>query len=296
MSSDETGTPAEKRKAAPLWREAFLPRPKDNFLFLRWIEPRCELKGDILLTHGMGEHSGRYLHVGEFLAAHGYRVCAYDLRGHGRSSGKRGDIVSYDILLNDVEATTRHYTRAGIPTFFYGHSLGGQIILNSIVEDKRVVSGAIVASPWLALVFRPNPIKLLLAKVALKIHPSMTQTSGLDDSRLSRDKEFLRSMKDMNLVHKKMSARMYSELTRGARRALKAAGHFTQPLLLLHGADDPITSITATQEFFSHAASRDKTMKVYPDTLHETHNDIGREQVLNEVLAWLDARTQRVSG
>ena len=285
----ETGssTPAGARP----WREAFLPRPKDNFLFLRWIEPLKETKGDILLTHGMGEHSARYLHVGEFLAANGYRVCAYDLRGHGRSSGTRGDIASYDVLLNDVEATVRHYRRSEMPTFFYGHSLGGQIVLNSIVADRRVVSGAIIASPWLDLVFRPNRLKLLIARIALKIHPGLTQNSGLDDSRLSKDKEFLRSMKDMSLVHRKMSARMYSELTRGARRAREAATRFEQPLLLLHGADDPITSFAATQEFFRQAVSRDKTLKIYPDTLHETHNDLGRTQVLNEVLAWLDART-----
>src|SRR5438132_1275616 len=72
---------------------------EDTPLFARGWTPRGRIKANVVLTHGMGEHSGRYFHVGEFLANNGYRFCCYDMRGHGRSPGARGHVKSYGVLL-----------------------------------------------------------------------------------------------------------------------------------------------------------------------------------------------------
>jgi len=271
------------------WGEAVLPRPGRSFLFLRWREARGPAKANVILMHGMGEHSARYLHVGEFFSENGYRVCACDLRGHGRSPGRRGDIESYGALLDDLDAVFRHYHGEGRESFLYGHSLGGQLLINFFLKYRPPISGAVVASPWLELVFRPKPFKLFLARLALAVFPGLTQSSGLDDdSRLSRDRDFLLSMKDLDLVHQRMSARMFDELSRGARRAAENAKAFDCPALFLHGAEDSVTSRAATEEFFRKAGAQDKALLIYPDTRHETHNDCGRKQVLADVVEWMD--------
>ncbi len=262
-------------------------------LFLRRAvvaQPRA----NILLMHGLGEHSARYFHVAEFLARRGYRLCAFDLRGHGRSGGVRGQLERYDHLLEDSEQAWSYFHEDGLPAFLYGHSLGGQIALHFARRNQSAMQGAVIASPWLRLSLKPKPWKLLLARAALTLHPDFTQDTGMRIERLSRDLDFLSSMQDLDLVHHRMSARMFFAL----KEAAEAMFHGRQeswkiPLLILHGTADPVTSAEASEEFFRRLPVMDKTLKLYPGTLHETHNDVNRSEVLQDIADWLDARCPR---
>ena len=90
-------------------------------------------------------------------------------------------------------------------------------------------------------------------------------------------------------MHHLISARMFSAVNRGAAEALAGAVRIRLPLLLIHGSADPVTSVAASEEFYERLGSDDKKLSIYPGMLHETHNEIGREQVIEEVLAWLEA-------
>ena len=249
-------------------------------------------RGTILLTHGMGEHSGRYYHVIRQLNATGVRVVAWDLRGHGHSEGARGDVRHYDVLVDDLlEIWNLPETQgAGGPVYLYGHSLGGQITLNFTVRHRPQAAGLIITSPWLRLAFRPPLWKVALAHLTARVWPRFTQDTELSPTRLSRDLEFLMAMPDQNLVHHRMSARMYRALTAGATRAEHEAARLSYPILLVHGSRDPVTCVTATEEFYRALKSRDKSLIIVPEALHETHNDLCREAVLSQITAWLDAR------
>lgn len=174
------------------------------------------------------------------------------------------------------------------PGFLYGHSLGGQIVINFVAEKNPAAAGVIVASPWLELAFVPGWWKLMLARFALRVWPGFPQRTPVNPARLSRDQAFLQTLRDLDLVHHRMSARMYFELMLGATRAKRHATEFRLPLLLLHGTEDPVTSPAATEEFFNAVPCADKTLHLYPDTLHETHNDICREKVIGDIVAWID--------
>jgi alpha-beta hydrolase superfamily lysophospholipase len=240
----------------------------------------------------MGEHSERYAQVGAFFLRHGYRLCAYDLRGHGRSLGRRGYIRCYDDLLDDLQLVLEHHRREGLPLFLYGHSMGGQITLNYLLSRRPRVCGAIITSPWLELAFRPAPWKTLLAKLMVNLWPTFTQEGPGDTTLLSRDEAFLASMDNPDLTHRKISARMFDELTRGGQRVIELAGEFRDPLLLIHGADDALTSAAATENFFHRVGAADKSLKIYPSMRHEPHNDFGRETVLADMVEWMDARCE----
>jgi alpha-beta hydrolase superfamily lysophospholipase len=281
--SQETTAPAH-------FTETFLPGGVHTALYLRSAVVEQNVKADVLLTHGLGEHSARYDHVALVLAQNGYRLCTYDLRGHGRSQGRRGHIHRYADLLDDLERVMNYHMREGIPMFLYGHSLGGQITLNYLLRRRQPVCGAIIASPWLELVYRPLWLKVLLAKIMVGIWPTFTQNRLDNPAVLSRDQAFLASLPGKDLIHHKVSARMYRELLEGARRASEGAPEWDYPLLLIHGADDPVTSPAATESFFQKAASPDKTLKIHPAMRHETHNEIGRETVFAEMVEWMDKR------
>jgi alpha-beta hydrolase superfamily lysophospholipase len=221
----------------------------------------------------------------------GLRVLTWDLRGHGRSEGARGDIREYGLLEDDLRELWQLAVAAGAgPVFLYGHSLGGQITLNFAVRNRPEAAGLIITSPWLRLAFEPPRWKILLAWAAVRVWPSFTQDTEMAASRLSRDMDFLMAMPDLDLVHHRMSARMYKALTDGAMRASRDGVELPYPMLLLHGAEDPVTSAEATQLFFHALKSRDKSLVIVPEGLHETHNDVCREVVLDQIAGWLEER------
>jgi alpha-beta hydrolase superfamily lysophospholipase len=258
-------------------------------LFVRSWEPP-EARGTILLTHGMGEHSGRYNHVAERLTATGVRVVTWDLRGHGRSAGERGDIEGYEMLVDDLQEIWTLAAAGPRPVFLYGHSLGGQITLNFAVRHRPEAAGLVITSPWFRLAFTAPRWKVSLAWIAARLWPSFTQDTDVMPSRLSRDLDFLMAMPDMDLIHHRMSARMYHALTDGAVRAAREAVALPYPILLIHGDRDPVTSVDATKEFFHALRSVDKSLVIIPEALHETHNDLCRENVLDRITEWIEAR------
>ncbi len=260
-------------------------------LFVRSSDPAHRAaRGSILITHGMGEHLGRYSHVVQRLNAAGLRVLTWDLRGHGRSEGRRGDIRDYSLLVADLLEIWSLASSGPKPVFLYGHSLGGQITLNFAVRHKPAAAGLVITSPWLRLAFVPPRWKVSLARIAARVWPSFTQDTDVIPTRLSRDLDFLMAMPDPHLVHHRMSARMFQALTAGAIRASQDAVELLYPILLIHGEHDPVTSVPATRQFFQALSSADKSLVIVPQALHETHNDLCRDSVLSQIEAWLEAR------
>ncbi|MGB2782801.1 MAG: alpha/beta hydrolase, partial [Atribacterota bacterium] len=103
-------------------------------LFGQSWQPESKPKAVICLVHGLGEYSGRYTHVADALTLAGYALISFDLRGHGKSEGPRGHTPSYEALMKDIssllEVTNKQFPQ--LPSFLYGHSLGGNLVLNYV--------------------------------------------------------------------------------------------------------------------------------------------------------------------
>jgi alpha-beta hydrolase superfamily lysophospholipase len=256
-------------------------------------KPDDNSKAAIVLTHGHGEHSGRYGHVGQALCAEGYAVYAYDLRGHGKSSGPRGHAPSYESLLDDLQFVYDWVKKEnpGQEIFLYGHSLGGQITLNFVLRRKPDPAGVIVSAPWLRLTYMPPAWKVRLAQTLANLWPAFTQNTGLDKAvPMSHDQALLSSFPDLNLTHARISARLGFAALSAGEEALACAAEFNSPILLLHGDEDNAMSPAGSQLFYERAATPDKTYRHYPEMYHEIHNETGRAQVLRDILNWLDQR------
>jgi len=261
----------------------------DGQLFLRVAQLTEPVRAELVLTHGLGEHSGRYIHVARALAEHGIRVWTYDLRAHGQSTGRRGDVPDYELFLDDLDCVIQQLPKENRPVFLMGHSMGAQITLNYLLRRGDSFAGAVIASPWLRLAFRPAGWRRVLAHLAMWVWPSLRQRRPDDWTQLSRDLDHLASLPGMELVHHLLSARLYFALTKWGQAAIDEASRFRIPVFLLHGGDDSVTSMEATQEFFHRVSAEDKTFKVYPEARHETHNDLCRDQVLKDIVAWVEA-------
>ncbi|MDR3402271.1 MAG: lysophospholipase [Chthoniobacter sp.] len=272
--------------------EEFLSMSDGARLFLRQARPPGNVRARVVLVHGLGEHSGRYGHVALALVERGFAVVGWDLRGHGRSSGVRGDVATGEVLVDDLAAVCAWARLKECALFIFAHSLGGQVALRLLEKDATVCRGAVIASPWLRLAFDPPWWKLLLARTAMLVKPAFVQARAMRADRLSRDAAHLASFPDLDLVHQQISARMYFALRIGGERIFAEAGAIRTPLLLLHGDDDPVTSHHATCDFFERVGSLDKTLRIYPGARHETHNELERGEVLREIGDWMEARLE----
>jgi len=241
-------------------------------------------------VHGLGEHSGRYAHVATALNNAGYALLGFDLRGHGRSDGPRGHTPAYDVLMTDIdrlldEAAIRY---AGLPRFLYGHSLGGNLVLNHALRRKPAITGIIATSPAIRLEAPLPASQVALAKVMNKVRPGLQMANGLALEGLARDPDVIRAYTSDPLVHNKISVRLALGMFEAGEWALAHAAEFPLPLLLVHGTKDMITSAKASQEFATKMPAGRCTLKLWEGFYHETHNEPEKAEVLRFMIDWLN--------
>lgn len=258
-------------------------------LYTQVWEPDGGVKTAVLLLHGWGDHSNRYAHVGEAFAAVGVALVAVDLRGHGQTDGPRGFVKSYDGHLfvdTDMLLAEMRSRYPNAQQVLYGHSTGGGAVLGYVIKRQPAVDGLIASSPWLKLAIEPPRLMVGAMRLLRRVYPRFTQDLGYTEGLLSRDPMLDTVSKSDSLMHSKMSAALFVEAVDNGRFALEHAEQITVPLLLMHGTGDKVTSHEATQQFANRAANA--TLKLWPDALHELHNEINREEVINYLVGWLE--------
>jgi alpha-beta hydrolase superfamily lysophospholipase len=248
-------------------------------------------KAVIYLVHGFGEHINRYNHVADFFNKNGFTVVGFDIRGHGQSEGKRGHTPQYDSYLDDIETYLTHFQAKyrGLPTFLYGHSMGGNLVLNYLIQRKPSISGVVVTGPWIRLAFEPKQIIIRLGKMMRSLFPTFTQESGLVREHLSKDPLVVEANKNDVLVHTKITASAGMGLTDAAAELNSMNAEIDLPLLIMHGEEDLVTSQPASEEF-SIRAKGDVTYKKWAGMYHEIHNEPDKMQVFNYTLGWMDSK------
>jgi len=272
-----------------IYDELFSKTTEGFDIFTREWKPDNGKKGTICLVHGLGEHSGRYAQLADFFTRNGYALTVYDLRGHGKSGGKRGHTPSYDILLDDLHMIFRDMTVKNNDTrcFLYGHSLGGNIAINYALKYPKDIQGLVITSPWLELAKAPSFIKVVLAKAMCAVRPSFTQKNGLRASDLSHATVVAENYVKDPLVHKFITAKLFLEIRKAGKSASRNAANMKVPMLLMHGDNDRITSFNASRRF-AEAAGDICTFKAWHGLYHELHNEPTKDEVLNYILDWLN--------
>lgn len=253
-----------------------------------WM-PAGNPRGVINLIHGFKEHSGRYNNWATRFTENGYGVIAVDLRGHGRSGGRRGYSSSYKSYLRDFRMLLQNSTELfeHVPQVLYGHSLGGNIVINYLISENPLPRAAVVTSPWFTLAYRPSMLKLAAAKTFRYLLPGILLKSDLDADALSHDQQVVEAYLNDPLVHNSISPRLYFEIEEAGVRASRSVYKISIPLLVMHGTADRITSYKATRNFVMNAGSF-TTFRDWPDGYHELHNDTHKDEVFNFMLNWLN--------
>lgn len=257
----------------------------------RWL-PESGCRAVVCLVHGLGEHSGRYPHVGKAFNAHRLGVYAFDLRGHGHSGGRRSHTPGYKNLLDDIDLLieTARAEQPGVPLFLYGHSLGGALVINHVLRRQPPLAGAIVSAPALRPGFEPPRWKLAVGRLAAGIWPTLRLASELDPTAISRDPDVVERYESDPLMNRSLTARLGIAAIDEGERALSEAATLSIPLLLMHGTGDRLTSPEASRRFAADAGDL-CTLRLFDGLYHELHNEPEKVDVFGCVFDWIDART-----
>jgi acylglycerol lipase len=268
------------------WRD--LRSSDGTKLFAREWETQTPARGTILMVPGLGEHTGRYVHVGDFFQKAGFNVIGIDVRGQGRSGGTRGYVQRYDQFLEDVRAGI-HIVKA-FPLFVFGHSFGGQLALALAARNEPNIAGYLASGPWLALSKPPAAWLVRLGALMNMVYPKCHFPTGIERSQNSSDEAHLDSLVDLDFNHGFTTARTFFEIIAEARRLL-ANPRANAPVLIAQGRPDPVTSVEASIEFYQRLEAPAKELTIYDGFRHELHNEKGRARVFEDYLAWIERTT-----
>jgi alpha-beta hydrolase superfamily lysophospholipase len=289
--------------------------------YRRWL-PDGDLRGTVQLVHGASEHSGRYRRLAGALTAHGFGVWAMDLRGHGRTAESTGigrfGGLGVDTVLDDVDAL--HLVIAeqhpGVPRVLLGHSMGSIIALASAERNGAdlaglVLSGPIGVAPQLAdtVTALEEAIAAGAADNALdalgafneRFEPARTRHDWLSRDPAEVDKYVADPLSgDEMPLTVTYAAGVFALAVRAAAPEAVASLRDGLPVLLLSGQRDPVggddaVQVTALAQLFTERGLPVE-QHVYPEARHEVFNETNREEVVADLVAWLDARLAGTSG
>ncbi|WP_052091498.1 alpha/beta fold hydrolase [Modestobacter caceresii] len=293
-----------------------LPRPDGVDVPYRCWLPAGEVRGTLQLVHGASEHSGRYERLAGALTERGLAVYAMDLRGHGRTAEVTGPgrfgVPGADGVLDDVEALHRLAAEEhpGPPRVLLGHSMGSVIALASAERDGAGLSGLVLSGPIGVSPELAETVSALDGAVAAGLGDQPLDALGafnepFEPARtpydwLSRDPAEVDAYladplagDQVPLTHG-YAAGVFGMSVRAASPQGVAALPAALPVLLLSGQHDPVGGRDAEQVTALAGLLRERGLpvdqRVYPEARHEVFNETNRDEVVADLLGWLDDR------
>lgn len=242
-----------------------------------------EPKARIVLVHGVADHLGRFDHVGAWFAARGYPVYGSDLPGHGLAPGPKGHVEGFDVFLDSVEEALASVGK-DLPTVLYGHSMGGLVATAYALSSRPAPDRMVLSAPGLA--YGGPRWQRPVSKLLLRLLPALQLTNSVKGEELSSDPAVGEAYFDDPLVLRKVSIRTAASAFAVMDTCNAGLAQLDIPTFVYHGSDDVVVPPQGSAAF---GALPTVTRKLWPGLRHEMHNEPNWEEVLDDVLQWLDA-------
>ena len=260
-------------------------------IFYRRVKSDFERpKAITIIIHGLGEHGGRYQAFAEYLLGLGIESVLPDLRGFGKSGGRRACVSRFSDFHRDLEALHKFIVRnnKGIPLFLIGHSFGGLLASSYLAFSCRSkIQGLVLSSPLFGIAV-PVPFWKKVAVLGLStLWPDYSEPTHVNHALLTHDETLLKLYASDDLIYHKVSARLYYELRVMLQKKDQIAKGLTLPVLLLQAGDDFIVSKDQAIQFYNQLRMADKELEVYKDFYHEILNETRRDIVTSRIGFWL---------
>ena len=173
----------------------------------------------------------------------------------------------------------------GLPVFLLGHSAGGVVSATYAIEHQSELAGLICESFAFQV---PAPGFALAAIKGLSHVAPRLPVLKLKNEDFSRDPKEVESMNNDPLIANEVQpASTVAALVRADERLRDEFPKITLPVFIMHGTDDKATVCHGSEFFHKTAGSQDKTLKLYEGHYHDLLSDVGKEEVLADISAWL---------
>ncbi|MDP3493881.1 MAG: lysophospholipase [Hyphomonadaceae bacterium] len=271
-------------------KEEFVDGAGNLKIFLRSWRPAGRARGVVVISHGFNSHSGQYVWAAQQFVANGFAVYAADLRGRGKSDGPRFHVKQVAEYVGDVDLAVKlaKAREPGLPVFMLGHSAGGVIACTYALDHPAELAGLICES-FAFRVPAPRPALDLIEWIG-----SWAPDIGvlkLKNKDFTREAAALAALNaDPLIANETQPARTVGALWKADKRLETSFPKIILPVLILHGSDDKATVPAGSEFFHKTAGSKDKTLKIYPGHFHDLLADTGKEAVMADIQAWIDAR------
>jgi acylglycerol lipase len=269
--------------------ETFKGKGDLNIFFRTW-RPETAPRAVVAICHGFNSHSEYYLWVAEQLVERGFAVYALDLRGRGKSDGERYYVERVSDYIDDLSRLVQiaKQREPGLPVYLLGHSAGGVLSCVYTLENQQELAGLICESFAFQV---PAPDFALAVVKGLSHLAPHAHVLKLKTEDFSRDPKVIEKMlTDPLIEHEVQPTLTVAEMVRADERLKREFPQITLPVFILHGTLDKVTKPGGSQEFYDHAGSADKTLKLYDGYYHDLLNDVDKEKVLADIVSWIDAR------
>ncbi|MBF2063011.1 MAG: alpha/beta hydrolase [Calothrix sp. C42_A2020_038] len=272
--------------------EGFIPSTDGTQLYYQTWHPESHVRGILAIIHGLGGHSGIYGNIVEYLIPKNYAVYGVDLRGNGKSPGQRAYINSWNEYREDVGSFVQFVAdqNFGVPLFLMGHSLGGLTVLDYVLRfprPKPKLNGLINLTPALGE-SGISPVKILIGRMLSRVYPRFSMDTGIDFRLACRDEQAIARRIQDKLRHSLGTARLSTEFSRTLTWVQAHASELNVPFLMMLAGNDKVTFPEGSRNFFEKITFADKELYEYPESYHEIHDDIGYQEVLKDLEAWLN--------
>ncbi len=247
-------------------------------------------KALVIVSHGYAEYAGRYEHFAHSLVDNGFAVYALDHRGHGRSEGEQVNVKVFSEYINDLSRFVEilRQQNPNKKRFLLGHSMGGTMAAQMVIEHPHQVDGLILSAPYLINAVKVPAALLAVSGIVARLLPGLP-TIKLDASAISRDTVIVQNYTTDPLVYNGgTKARFGKELLGAGEYVLTRASTIKLPVLVMHGTGDRIASSEGSQQLFNALSSKDKRLKMFEGYYHEILNEIEKEKVYQEINGWLE--------
>ena len=285
-----------------------------------WWRPEGRPRGVVQLVHGISEHMGRYAPFARFLAEHGFAVVGHDHLGHGKTAkdpseyGWFGDRNGWKDVVKDVRALRQLAGEAypGLPYFLMGHSMGSFVARGYLIFWPGTVDGAIlsgtgqeppltvaagrVLSGLLTRLSGPRAHSKLLNALSVGAYNKQFKPNRTGADWISRDQAVVDAYCADPLCRFLPTVSMFHDMMVGlqllAKRENLQKMDPDTPVYFFAGDKDPVGAcgkgVRKVAGWFKEAGVKDVTVKLYPEGRHEMLNELNRDQVFQDVLAWLE--------
>ena len=281
-----------------------------KLFFRKNIVPNA--KGAVVIVHGAAEHSGRYDYLAKRLNEAGYSTYRFDHRGHGRSASPyvdnaipRGNIDDWSNLVNDVHQFVQiaHSENAGKKVFLFGHSMGSFAVQSYGAKYPGTVAGivsnggGIAVNPWGPDTEGPKKVTAHdLTDAEKNASPTISQLLPMDKltsfNGVCTDQAVIDNYKKDPLNNKYMSLGMVKQMGVAQVYNTFNAPSFTEPTLIMHGANDGIVPSYFDVNWYNAIGSKDKKIIEWQGLMHETINEPVKDQVDDAIINWVNAHNK----